>query len=297
MHFIYRLGRPSDIPHCLNLLTSSPFASPSHHDALVCLLKDLPPREEMIFVVVEDKDKPALGIAGFALSFYVTDQFIETISSENSPSRLWTELVCQHNSKHSPILSQEKIGKANAGRGLLGFSPFHIYNRERIGEPFKILEDKQTKAYFNCITKAFVEAHQGNNHRAFYKEIFHESQLIFNQNNGYILKRDFENELFLIEATRHQADQKFGGWLSPIFDYNEPKICFTNRQRELLRFALLNNRLNSLSENLGIENCTVKDLRLAILDKAEMTRSKRETFEEILCYVKTHPEELRPFAK
>jgi hypothetical protein len=197
MHFAYRLGRVADIAPCLQLLKNSPFKAPNDTDHAHCLLenmmKTLPSEEAMVFVVVENRSETPHRIVGFALSVYVTSAFEDVLCTKHLGPHLWTELVTRFPvkpsstkpsppksspAKPSPILDRNKIALANAEEGLVGFSPCHVYDIGTVGKPEEIGMNPVTTAYFLCITKAFIATHRGNNHQIFYKEIYHQSQLV-----------------------------------------------------------------------------------------------------------------------
>jgi hypothetical protein len=308
MYFVHRPGRIADIPPCLKLLANSPFAPPldeekyqKYEKKLEHLLKTLPQKEEMAFAVVEDKDNLDKGIAGFAVSMYITPEFEEVICAKQHGPYLWTELVERADSvKNSPILTRRQIAKANAGEGLIGFSPFHIYNPEHLGGIWDEKLKAETLVYYHCITEAFLAMHKGNNHKAFYKEIYHDKQLDFNKNNGYELKRilDASKGLFFIEVDREQFVNGVGSLIFDIFIHKKPTIFFTNRQREHLRLSVSDKpRIKVSAGNMGITIDAINDLRQGIIKLAQKARGKEETFDEILNYVKANPEELRPYSR
>jgi hypothetical protein len=298
MYFAYRLGRVADVAPCLQLLENSPFKATSDHAKYTCYLKGmmekLPQNEGMVFVVVENRGETPHRIVGFALSVYITPEFEGVLLTKQPGARLWTELVTRSTSKPSPILNRKQIALANVSYGLVGFSPFHVYDIESVGEPEEIGENPVTRAYFLCITKAFIATHRGNNHQVFYKEIYHQSQLEFNVKNGYTKNRtlDAKDDLHLISVTKANGA---GSLVSEVFHYAPPVICFTNRQRELLRFALEDNDVHSLAHNLGISTASIHESRKEIIKRAEQVPSIGDTFKSVLDYVDAHPEELRPY--
>lgn len=298
MHFTPRPGRLNDVPRCLELLARTPFRSYEHHAALTEMLKTLPLDERMVFVVVEDRAQPERGVAGFAASVYLDKGFLDELIARPG-MRLWTTLVERFQSDPSVVLSRERIGRANAAGGLHGFSPFHVYDRTWIGDPGKLDEKmtvNPTTLYFRCILDAFLEAHRGNRHQTFHKEIFHPRQLQMNEKNGYSLMRDLGSELFLIEVTKESCGN-VGGWLSPIFEYHRPAMRFSDRERELLRRALQDSRIDSLAAVFGVARDTINVRRREIRDRAQLVFSHLDSFADVLKHVKQFPEELRPYVE
>jgi hypothetical protein len=327
MAFSYRLGRYGDIPRCIELLRQSPFkipeiveadagskkpVEPKEYAHFQKMLETLPPREEMVFVVVEETIGQSASILGFAVSFYVRDSFINRISSGNSGPRLWAELARLYTNGTTPILSRKGIGIANAGGGLVGFSPFHIYDMKRFGDPSKLTTNEETLTYFLKITEAFLDAHKGNKHRGFYKEIFHEGQLQYNTNNGYKLKQELSKEgYFLIETTKDYLEKNPGFMLDPIFRYIPPCIRFSDKHRMFLNATLNSNgSINGTSESLrlshfpdpdkpeksaGLAPSTITEQRRNITKYASSVLKKKMAFADVMEHVKGNPAELRPF--
>jgi hypothetical protein len=309
--FVARPGTDSDITACLALLRRSPFAaheSPRLHEArLRGMLETLPEKEELVFVVVEDQTLQPTQVIGCAISVYVQPQFVQRLIAPEVQPRLWMTLAQEHAVGKSPILSRRQIGAGNAGGGLFGFSPFHIYDYERLGDLTQMSHDSDAAAYIKCILMAFLTAHEGNKHRAFFKEIAHARQLQLNIRNGYQLANAFSEynatlspsrQLFLIEANLDWVDV-IGDQLSPIFLYKPPHLGFTTRQRALLRHALTNTCLKSLASALGISEATVQDHRTAIVQLAQKNLPNlphlTANFEAVVGYVRMNPQELRPF--
>jgi hypothetical protein len=119
-----------------------------------------------------------------------------------------------------------------------------------------------------------------------------------------------EDDRALLLLTRAEAHAVSGSVAGPLFDYHEPVLRFSDKEKQLLAEALKGRTDMELAANLNVSFPTVKKRWASLFDRVADGRPEllpeggpRESQENrgpqkrhrILAYVRTHPEEIRPY--
>ena len=239
---------------------------------------------------------------GFGLSVFVTREFADKELERPRPginSRIVASVV-----KGKPVVCAEKT-LCEEGRALdvVIMSCNYRYDAMNAEEAMRVQL---------ALPAAFAERHIGYRLNRILVETVSERQRCVHQSSGvWRLVAEYpECERALLMMTRAEAVAMPGSVVGPLFDYREPVLGLRYVEKQLLAEALKGGTDKELAASLNLSLPTVKkrwaslfdriaEMRPELLPEGELRESQEsrgpQKRHRILAYVRTHPEEVRPF--
>ena len=202
------------------------------------------------------------------------------------------------------VLSRAEIGEGNAGDGL---DFVNMYGTWRDG----IMSPDQLAEVHALLGTSFVEHFAGYRFNRVLKEAIGDSRIALARATGtYRLLAEFpESESALAVVTRESALTAPYSAGATIYRYRAPVLRLRPAEQELLAAALSGKTDAELSEALGLSVEATKKRWLSIFERVEQFKhgilNPTEVESEgrgpqkrhrVVAYIRSHPEELRPFA-
>ena len=117
----------------------------------------------------------------------------------------------------------------------------------------------------------------------------------------------------IVGVTRNIESGRPGSWVGTLFDYQQPKCGFSQREQKLLLSALSGGTNDEVSNQVGVSRATVKNTWRSIYNRAtsclpelfqdhsqadvRIPERGKEKRRHLLAYLRDHPEELRPISR
>jgi DNA-binding CsgD family transcriptional regulator len=318
INLMAREGHVEDLEQCYALYGSfrRPY-SEAYCRVLPEMWRILLSSDRMHLFLVENRTAPpGSRIASFSITVVVNDEFCREAQS-TIPPYLGTELARCYLGRELPVLNREQVAKANARVGLnvitcfSGRKPYEISREQALG-----LREKQAEA--------FRLAHSGYRFKEFLADAIGKEELQWMLDSGARLRRDYSRYFrkhralipvtserpHLVGLTKEEAFANPGSYLSSFFVYTPPRFHFNHSEQSLLQRALMGETSEDLASSLFISRWTVKKRWRAIYQRVEdadcelllppvadslhVTSRGAEHRRRLLCYLRQHPEELRP---
>jgi DNA-binding CsgD family transcriptional regulator len=314
-----RVGFAEDVSACCTLHRSlGPPYSYASWRALPAMWRMLLSKGPMKLSLVENRARP-LGsrIISFNAILFVTDEFCSQARS-TLPPYVGVELARRFLSHQMPVLNREQIARANAGGGLNVVMCFE--GEARVGLPPEqvlALREKQSEALHLALS--------GYRVKELLVEQIGEENLQWMLNAGARLRRDYSGcfekgdvsepessqRPWLVGLTKEEAFAHPGSNIAGLFIFTAPRFHFSRSQRVLLQHAMMGETCEKLAASLSLSPWTVKKRWHAIYDRVadvdnellplpiaygpHATSRGAERRRQLLCYLRQHLEELRPF--
>lgn len=293
--------------------------------ALGGVLRNLLSEERLFGVCVEQAatgqqfEPPSWKLAAFGISAFLTDRCVETQLADPLPYFGFHLLERAHRDMAmSGLLASREIAEANAGEGCNLF-PFVWLQRPN---------DFSTPAGAQLIAKGMhllLDDHKGYNLKRMIKEGSREQEQPFLKGgmkrlkSCWIEKGEQREERILFGLTRGEARQDaFGTGISLLFSYTRPRCGFTQKDQQVLQCAVDDLPDDEIAGQLNITPHGVNmrwraiyariqedsDIAALILGNgwnhaSENSRTDTPATQKrrrVVAYVRSHPEELRPYA-
>jgi DNA-binding CsgD family transcriptional regulator len=304
-----RLGRESDLEQCCELLWPG--------DSIGFERAELPRFWRLCldlgaYSVVEAIHRHGeRTLAGFGLSVFVTDALIDSLFASTS-ARLSAQFYHALERDPSVLLTERQLAAANAGDGVNALV-LHF------GSRYTDFADSRTIELLAAGSAAFFAAHGGYRLRSLLFECFGPDSRQFLENGQFHVLRDHAqdpNYSHLPPTERPSICGLRREWVQPsavspfmnLFFTPAPRIYFSKAERRILEHALLNATDEEIATALDLSVDTVKKTWRRILERAvgelpglfssgnSATGVRgREKRRELLNYVRTHPQEIRPY--
>lgn len=315
MHLISRPPRPQEFEICVRITQDNFAFDDAERAELVKMWSKLFLSGSALANVIENPNhSPDSRIVGFGLSVFVSDEFVEEMTT-SLPSYVNKQVLSKWTNGNSPVLSPSEIKKANSGNGLnwlgLGMS---------WGETCLNLEEQFHVS--NKMMEALFEQIRGYQLKQFFKEVYGEENRQKFMAFGAHLKNDYqefwesdsseEQRPYLMGVTREEAFSpcRDGTHVCALFVYTPPRFYFNNVEQELLQRALFGETDAELAGALCRSLWTVKTQWLTIYERVAAVDTKffgsssndsqkrgQEKKRVLLNYLRLHPEELRPHSR
>jgi hypothetical protein len=310
----WRPMRPKDVRECVGIVTAHPVLGPRYGSTiheLNSVWLGLLGREAFRAVVFEEVVGTKEKILGAAVSAFVRDEFFEEL--KKAPRR-WAGPAITERIVHgqSPLLSDKETREANADGGL------NLLVWEGI-----VRSEDFLRVEVNVATvSAFVEQHRGFLLKEVLSQCVNVEQLLSSAHGGamfldangqYVnLPCPVEEALakpHFIGMTRQLALSRAGSWIGSIFLYQPSRFGFRPSEQRLLLTALRGGTDPELADELGVSLSAVKKSWALIYERVSphlqgftcchegiegVSERGREKKQRLLCYLRDHPEELRP---
>ena len=316
-----RAMRPKDVAGAAAIMASHPVIGARYQttiDHLRSAWLQLLGCEAFCGIVFEEFEGDTPRLFAAAASVFTSHKFVQELKA---PPFFWIgpELAIRVAHGQSPLLSDREVAAANANGGLnLVLWQLCIDNK-----------DTQRNEVRTQVSGAFFEIHRGFR----LKELIG-LQATFLEEPGwtmdggafflspadgsYVNTIDMSPDKILATPhvfglTRELAHSRMS-WLSSLFHYEAPQICFSRSEQKLLSAALRGGTDEELSDELVISLSAVKKAWSSVYDRAayhlpdsiltvETEEERRngdrgkQKKQRLLAYLREHPEELRPYAR
>lgn len=315
-HLRFRLATKADLPTCRELLHPGIHLSARCRDRLPDMWGTLIAQDAMNLTIIEDRALPkAKAIEGCGATMFVSDAFAEDALNNPRPflaARIYEAILAGS----SPALPEHAVGHANASTGLaLVVLHFGLRNHD--------LSDPRTQQVLQAASAAFYFFHSGYRLNVIVNEVFGTQHLEYMQAGGFARSEDFANAKFArsLAASRphhpylcalHKASAVCGAINQLWFLFNPPQpiLGLTRPEQRVLVRALLNESDARISHDLDLSLDAVKKTWRRIYEHVEQRapfllaspqepapagRRREEKRRHVLDYLRSHPEELRPF--
>lgn len=310
----FRLGTPADFARCVELLPPGFRAEGSIRQRLIDLWGQLLAGEARTFAVIEDLERRReASIAGFGLSVFVSDRFVDEFWASPRPyiSALFYERMLAGGDVG---LSPEQLTDANASGGInvLGLH-FGMSNHD--------LSDPRSAQVLSAGSSAFHFFHAGYRLRTVLNEVYGANAAAYMTAGGFRLVHDFqrlaptvfadvpaEHYPYLFMLHREWIVPAAVNTMAQLFFAPNPRIFFSASERRVLERALLNYSDAHTAQCLGVSDDGIKKTWRRIHERVELHAPfllpetsrmpcgsrGQEKRRHLLEYLRTHLEELRP---
>ena len=254
---------------------------------------------------VIESEVPIAGhkLVGCGMGVFVTAAFADREVEEPRPglnSRIIASVACGR----TVVLSPAEIGSGNAHSGL---DFVNMYGTWRDG----VLNADQLAEVHALLGTSFVEHFAGYRFNRVLKEAIGALRIALARATGtYRLRAEFhETESALAVVTRESALAAPYSVAAALYRYQAPVLRLRPAEQKLLSAALSGKTDAELSVELGLSIEAAKKRWLSIFARADqfMPELLRQTEADgdgrgpqkrhrVLAYIRTHPEELRPFS-
>jgi hypothetical protein len=202
------------------------------------------------------------------------------------------------------LLSRAQIAAGNAGEGI---DFVNMYGMWREG----IMNAEQLAEVHALLGTSFVEHFSGYRFNRVLKEAVGRSSIALARATGtYRIVAEFrKSESALAVATRESVLTAPYSVAAALYRYQVPELHLRPAEQSLLAAALVGKTDAELSEDLGLSIEAIKKRWMSIFDRVDefkpeiLSRNGAESDgrgpqkrHRVVAYIRTHPEELRPFS-
>jgi hypothetical protein len=254
---------------------------------------------------VIESERPLAGhkIVACGMGVFVTSEFADREIRNPRPG-LNSRIIAGVASEETVVLSRAQIAEGNTGEGL---DFVNMYGTWREG----ILNANQLAEVHALLGTSFVEHFAGYRFNRVLKEaVGHSSIALARATGTYRLIAEFkESESALVVATRESVLAAPYSVAASLYRYQEPVLHLRPAEQSLLAAALVGKTDAELSADLGLSIEAIKKRWMSIFDRVDEFKpailspagpdsdgrgpQKRH---RVVAYIRTHPEELRPFS-
>jgi hypothetical protein len=254
---------------------------------------------------VIESDRPIAGhkIVACGMGVFVTKTFADHEIKNPGPA-LNARIIAAVAAGESVLLSAAQIGSGNA-RGGIDF--VNMYGTWRDG----IMNADQLAEVQALLGTSFVEHFAGYRFNRVLKEAIGHSRIALARATGtYRIVAEFqESGSALAVVTRESALASPYSLAATMYRYQPPVLRLRPAEQRLLFAALVGKTDAELSAELGLSLEAIKKRWMSVFDRIDqfkpeiLSRSGEDTDgrgpqkrHRVVAYIRTHPEELRPFA-
>jgi len=240
-------------------------------------------------------------MVGFGASVLISPEFADTELANPRPD-INSRVVASIQSGRSVLATPHEVARANSGDGVNVLILCGTWRDEILSTPD--LQETQ-----NLSVSGFVEVHAGYRIRRILQEPAGEPEKSFvRRSMEFRLVADFPEagrELFLM--TRESVQGLPGSVGNVLFSFREPALRLRDSDQQLLMAALRGATDRELASDLGFTLSAVKARWRSAIARVEETMPDlvcdvvchegrgAQKRHRVLAYVRSHPEELRPF--
>jgi hypothetical protein len=254
---------------------------------------------------VIESDRPLAGhkIVACGMGVFVTKAFADREIQKPQPG-LNARIIAGIASGESILLSRAQIASGNAGEGI---DFVNMYGTWREG----ILNPDQLAEVHALLGTSFVEHFAGYRFNRVLKEAIGKSGIDLARATGtYRLVAEFpKSESALVVATRDSVLNAPYSVAAKMYRYKPPVLQLRPAEQKLLAAALAGKTDAELSADLGLSIEAIKKRWMSIFARidefkpdilsspeAESEGRGPQKRHRVVAYIRTHPEELRPFS-
>jgi hypothetical protein len=254
---------------------------------------------------VIESERPLAGrkIVACGMGVFVTRAFADK-EIRNPRSGLNARIIAGVASRESVVLSRAQIGTGNAGEGVDFVNMYGTW-RDGIMNPDQLAEAQA------LLGTSFVEHFAGYRFNRVLKEAIGHSRIALARATGtYRIVAEFqESESALAVVTRESVLSAPYSVAAKMYRYQAPVLRLRPAEQRLLATALAGKTDAELSTDLGLSIEAVKKRWMSIFDRIDefkpeiLSRAEADSDargpqkrHRVVAYIRTHPEELRPFS-
>jgi hypothetical protein len=242
-------------------------------------------------------------IVACGMGVFVTKAFVDR-EIEDPRTGLNSRIIAAIAAEEPVLLSRSQIGAGNAGEGL-DFVNLYGAWREGILNPAQLAEAQ------TLLGTSFVENFAGYRFNRVLKEAIGESQIALARATGtYRLVAEFKPSTSALAVVSPESVLTAPYSVAArMYRYQEPVLRLRPAEQNLLAAALTGKTDAELSTDLGLSIEAIKKRWMSIFArvdefKPEILRTPDESTDgrgpqkrhRVVAYVRSHPEELRPFS-
>jgi hypothetical protein len=254
-------------------------------------------------VIESEKAIAGNTIVACGMGVFVTKAFADREIRNPRPG-LNARIIASLASGESIVLSRSQIGSGNASEGL-DFVNLYGAWREGVLKPAELAEAQA------LLGTSFVEHFAGFRFNRVLKEAIGDSQIALAQATGTyrVIAKFRETKSALVVVTRESVITAPYSVAARMYRYKEPVLRLRPAEQKLLSAALAGKTDAELSADLGLSLEAIKkrwmsifgrvdEFKPDILSKGEEESDSRgpQKRHRVVAYIRTHPEELRPFS-
>ena len=254
---------------------------------------------------VIESERPLTGhkIVACGMGVFVTKAFADGEISNPRPG-LNCRIIAGLASGESVVLSRTQIGAGNAGDGI---DFVNMYGTWRDG----IMNSDQLAEAQALLGTSFVEHFAGYRFNRVLKEAIGQSRIALARATGtYRIVAEFqESGSALAVVTRDSVLAAPYSVAATLYRYQAPVLRLRPAEQRLLAAALVGKTDAELSADLGLSIEAIKKRWMSIFDRIDefkpeiLSRGEADSDgrgpqkrHRVVAYIRTHPEELRPFS-
>jgi hypothetical protein len=254
---------------------------------------------------VIESDRPIAGykILACGMGVFVSTAFADRELKSPRPG-LNSRIIAAIASGEAVVLSRNQIGAGNAGEGV---DFVNMYGTWREG----IMNSRQLAEVQALLGSSFVEHFAGYRFNRVLKEaIGHPSIALARATGTYRVVAEFpESESALAVATPESISAAPYSVAAALYRYQRPVLHLRPAEQTLLAAALVGKTDAELSADLGLSIEAIKKRWMSIFERVEQFRPQilspsgaesdgrgPQKRHRVVAYIRTHPEELRPFS-
>ena len=254
---------------------------------------------------VIESERPVAGhrIVACGMGVFVTKAFADSEIESPRPG-LNSRIIAGVASGESPLLNRTQIAVGNAGEGV---DFVNMYGTWREG----IMNTSQLSEVHALLGTSFVEHFAGYRFNRVLKEAVGPSSIALARATGtYRIVAEFrKSESALAVATRESVLTAPYSVAAALYRYQAPELHLRPAEQSLLAAALAGKTDAELSEELGLSIEAIKKRWMSIFDRIDefkpeiLSRTGADSDgrgpqkrHRVVAYIRSHPEELRPFS-
>jgi hypothetical protein len=254
---------------------------------------------------VIESERPLAGhrIVACGMGVFVTKSFADR-EIKTPRAGLNSRIIAGIASGDSPLLNRIQIAAGNAGEGV---DFVNMYGMWREG----IMNSDQLSEVHALLGTSFVEHFAGYRFNRVLKEAVGESSIALARATGtYRIVAEFkQSESALVVATRESVLTAPYSVAAALYRYQTPELHLRPAEQNLLAAALAGKTDAELSKDLGLSIEAIKKRWMSIFDRIDefkpgiLSRSEADSDgrgpqkrHRVVAYIRSHPEELRPFS-
>jgi hypothetical protein len=300
----WRPLREADLSHCLDLQPACLGDKIVGHAAALHIWRQLLNNPAFQATVIES-DRPIAKhkIVGCGMGVFVSPDFADREIANPQPG-LNDRILASIANEQSVVLTRDEIAAGNAGDGL---DFVNLYGTWRDGS----LNPDQLAEVHALLGTSFAEHFAGFRFNHVLKETIGEPLIALARATGtYRIVAEFpDSNSALAVVTRESALAAPYSVASSIYRYQPPVLRLRPAEQELLAAALSGKTDAELSAELSLGLESIKKRWLSVFDR--VTQYKPEILDQgdpdsgergpqkrhrVVAYVRSHPEELRPYS-
>lgn len=284
MHFNGRQARKSDFAEAQHLIADRFLYSRGDIDALLEMWEQIIAGESgYSSVITGPAPRPLLA---FGISVALKPEFVEQIAAHPQPF-IAARIFQAWKRGDSPIMNRQELGSANAAWGVDVFVLHHGY------APAK--DEPEYYGVVMALAAQFVRQHAGLNLRSLSQEFYERSWLDLALRHGFSVRQDFGRTFFAGVHRSEVLSPDRGDFVTnPIFaSVPAPRLGLDNSERQLVRAALDE---SDAARNWpdGFDGLYE---RIINIDPATGLMNRgNNSGDLVLAWMRSHPEELHPYA-